>query len=231
VSTRQLQTWLNARGARLKVDGDFGPKTRDAFIKVFRSRSAVAISQADLVRFAGRLGASARQIRAVARVEGRGSGWDGDGQLKALYERHYAWRRVRIRVPFLSSPKPGGYTLDADRDGLNDSWEKLADAAARWGVNIALECASFGKFQIMGAWWHKLGYPSVLDFVWSMVRSEAAHYEAFVRYIEVFGLFDALRTIDGDPENAEAFALGFNGPAGVRLGYPVKIAHAWESDR
>ena len=57
------------------------------------------------------------------------------------------------------------------------------------------------------------------------------HYEAFVRYIEVFGLFDALRTIDGDPENAEAFALGFNGPAGVRLGYPVKIAHAWESDR
>src|SRR5690606_38594911 len=135
------------------------------------------------------------QIKAVAKVESAGGGWDNAGLLKCLWERHYLWRRVKVAVPLLSNPSPGGYTIDADRDGINDSWEKLADATLRFGAGPSFECASFGKFQIMGAHWKALGYPTVLDFVWALSRSEAAHYDAFARYIEVNGLAPALRRV------------------------------------
>jgi hypothetical protein len=164
----------------------------------------------------------------VAKVESAGGGWDETGLLKCLWERHYLWRRVRVAVPFLSSPKPGGYTLDADRDGINDSWEKLADASGRFGFDIAAECASFGKFQIMGAHWKSLGYSSVRDFIWNLSRDEAAHYDAFARYLEANGLVGALRRVDGNPENARPLARGYNGPGYAKGRYHEKIAHAWK---
>jgi hypothetical protein len=223
-----LQTWINAKGHKpqLVVDGKPGPATRAAFLQVFVNRAAPAVTDADIKRIADRLGATPRQVRAVAAVESSGAGWDHAGRLKCLYERHYGWKRFRILNPLLSNPAPGGYTNDADKDGINDSWEKVADAALTFKEpNKAFECASWGAFQIMGAWALKLGYGSPVEFVWDLSRSEAAHYEAFVRYIEKFGLVGAFRKVDGNPINCTALAEGYNGPK--QKGYDVKIAAAF----
>lgn len=223
---KTLQIWLNAHGARLTVDGKGGPATRAAIIETFRNKAAPAATRADKVLIAARLGGSVRQVDAVAKVESAGGGWDDAGLLKCLWERHWLWKRIRIAVPLLSDPKPGGYTVDADRDGVNDSWEKLADAACRWGA-VAFECASFGKFQIMGGHWKALGYASALDFAWQLSRDEPAHYDALARYISVNRLAGAFRAISGSAPDCAPFARGYNGPAYARLGYHEKIAAAY----
>lgn len=222
-----LQSWLNSKGATLTVDGAWSPATRMAVIDVFRNRNAPAATPGDIRQIALDLDATERQLKAFARVESGGSGWDDTGLLKALWERHYAWRRVRIAVPFLSNPTPGGYTIDADHDGINDSWEKLADMTGRFGFNIAAECASFGKFQIMGAHWKALGYRSVADFIWQLSRSEKAHYEAFAAFIRVNKLTGALRQVSGDPEDCTPIARGYNGKG--QKGYDARIAEAYRS--
>lgn len=227
VALAAFQLWLNAKGARprLTVDGLRGPATRAAIIETFRNRAAPAITPGEMRLIADRLGCTLRQLAAVARVESGGAGWDRAGLLTCLYERHYLWRRIRIAVPFLSNPAPGGYTIDADGDGVNDSWEKLADASLRFGAERAFECASFGKFQIMGAHWRDLGHASAIDFAWALSRSEAAHYQALAGFIEANGLVAAIRQIDGDPANCLAFARGYNGKG--QKGYDVRIADAF----
>ena len=217
-----LQYWLTTKGASLKVDGLPGPATRNAVIETFRNREASAITHPELNQFAERLGCSVRQLATVAAVESAGGGWDNAGLLKCLWERHWLWRRVKIAVPILSDPKPGGYTVDADGDGINDSWEKLADASMRFGFGIAAECASFGKFQVMGGHWKALGYPSVVEFVWGLTRSEKAHYEVLARYIEVNNLKAALRSISANPADCLTFARGYNGKG--QQGYDKRLA-------
>lgn len=223
-----LQIWLNTKGAspKLTIDGVSGPATRRAFFETFRNRSAPAISPQDISLFAARLGVTNTQIAAFASVESSGDGWDDTGLLKCLYERHYGWKRFQILNPFLSNPSPGGYTIDADRDGINDSWEKVADAALTFcEPNKAFECASWGKFQIMGAWALKLGYSSPTEFVWLLSRDETAHYEAFVRFIEQFDLTAALRKVNGNPINCLDIARAYNGKG--QKGYDARIAAAF----
>lgn len=222
-----LQLWLNSKGAALVADGEWGPATRMAVIDVFRNRDASAIQPGDIRQIALDLGCTERQIKAFAQVESGGSGWDDAGLLKCLWERHYLWRRVKIAVPLLSNPTPGGYTIDADHDGINDSWEKIADATGLWGFNTAAECASFGKFQIMGAHWQSLGYRSVADFIWQLSRGEKAHYEAFAAFIRVNQLTGALRQVSGNPSDCTPIARGYNGKG--QVGYDARIAAAFRS--
>lgn len=224
-SLATFQSWLNEHGAAIAVDGKAGPKTRAAILSVFANRRAPAATEHEVRGFAWRLGGSYQQLRAVARVESAGSGFDDAGRPKALFERHYAWKRLRVKIPLLSDPVPGGYTIDADRDGINDSWEKIADLAMR-NPGVAFESASFGKFQIMGAWAERLGYAGAVHFAWALTRSEAEHYEALCRYIERFGLKAAFQALSTDPETCRAFAAGYNGPAYARGRYHEKLAEA-----
>lgn len=232
MNLKEFQVWLNNHGAKsthparlggpILVDGLKGPETRSAIFQVFTNLSAPAVTEDQLLGFARRLGGSLNRVKAISIVESNGSGYNDQGQPKALYERHYFWKRFKIKIPLLSDPAPGGYTIDADKDGLNDSWEKLADAAMLGNPIKAFECASFGKFQVMGAWAAKLGYENSIEFAWSMVKSEAAHYEALVRYIEVFGGVEKFRAINGNPVACRPFAEFYNGPK--QKGYDVRIA-------
>lgn len=223
---KNLQMWLTANGCPVTIDGAWGNETRNAVIEVFRNTNAPAATPGEINMIADKYGLDRRAMRAVAHVESGGSGWDNTGLLKCLWERHYLWRRVKIAVPFLSNPSPGGYTMDADKDGVCDSWEKLADATGKFGFNAAAECASFGKFQIMGAHWKALGYDSVADFIWRLSRDELAHYDAFARFIKANNLTAALNKVDGDPANCLAIARGYNGKG--QKGYDSRIAAAWK---
>lgn len=227
-----LQIFLNGKGARLEVDGRGGPSTAMSMWSLFQNRAALAVTEDQIAGYARRLGCSVRQLKAVAQVESNGGGFLPSGQPKILWERHYFWKRIAIKLAsksvagaLLAASVAGGYTIDADKDGRNDSWEKLVEGATVNPV-AAFESCSWGKFQIMGAWWKKLGYVSVYDFAWSMVAREAGHYEALCRYIEVFGLVPALKALSSSPATCRAFAKGYNGPNYEKGGYHIKLAAA-----
>lgn len=219
----QFQQWLNAHGANITVDGKPGPATRSAIIETFRNRNAPAATDDEKSSIARALGGSLRQLRAVDTVESGGAGWDDSGLLKCLYERHYAWRRIQVLIPFLSNPTPGGYTNDADRDGINDSWEKVADMAMRNPL-VAFESASWGRFQIMGAHAKSLGYTNAIEFVWALSRDEAAHYRALAAFIRVNRLQPAFVALSTDWRTCTAFARGYNGKG--QQGYDKRLAAA-----
>lgn len=215
----EYQAWLNEHGASLVVDGIHGPRTRSAMLALFSNMSAPAVTENDIHEIADRLHCSVKQVKAVARVESGGSAFDRNGRPKILFERHYFHRLTEGRwsvAPF-SNPKSGGYS--------EDSWQKLADACARdpWA---AFQSASWGRFQVMGAHWSKLGYLSPLSMAWQMRQDEYGHYEALARYVEHFGLLDELRALSSDPDDCRGFAKGYNGPGYERFSYHTKLAEA-----
>ncbi len=215
----EFQTWLNEHGASLVVDGIYGARTRSALLALFSNTSAPAVTERDIEEFADRLRCSVKQVKAVARVESGGSAFDRNGRPKILFERHYFHRLTEGRwsiAPF-SNPKAGGYG--------EDSWQKLADACAR-DPEAAFQSASWGRFQVMGAHWKKLGYLSPLSMAWLMRQDEYGHYEALARYVEHFGLLDELRALSSDPDDCRGFARGYNGAGYERFSYHIKLAEA-----
>jgi hypothetical protein len=221
----EFQSWLNKRGANIKVDGQAGPATRAAIMQVFTNKNAAAITPAQIEDIAKKLGVSGRQLRAVSKVESGGGGWNDQGQPKILWERHYFWRRIQTIIPWISNPKGGDYTLDANKNGVNDSWEKLCLAACRNPI-AAFESASWGKFQIMGAHAKALGYENALEFAYSMVGNERAHYSALAAFVRVNGLVPAMKALSTNPETCRAFARRYNGSAYEKFSYHVKLAGA-----
>jgi hypothetical protein len=227
-----LQRYLNGFGEQLIEDGAVGPATLAAIGRVFANRNAAAVTDADIAGIARQLGCEPVQLKAVAKVESSRGGYQEDGRPKILFERHWLRRRIgkvlgaiSVAGHFLAHPTPGGYTLDADRDGKNDSWEKLEEACKVDPV-AAFESCSWGKFQIMGGHWKALGYPDVFDFTRSMVVSEAGHYRALAAFIRANRLEGALRRISVRPTDNEAFAAGYNGKAFRKNNYHVKLAAA-----
>jgi hypothetical protein len=226
-----LQQFLNSRGAGLTVDGAVGPATRKAIWQMFAGATTPA-TPAEISSVAAQLGADSAQVRAVAAVESSGGGFLPSGHPKILFERHWLFRRIgrslsasSVVGAFLAASAPGGYTLDADRDGINDSWEKLMEACAVDPV-AAFESCSWGKFQIMGGHWKALGYPDVFRFAYSMVGGEWGHYKALAAFIQANRLAPALRRLGTDPAQNEAFAKGYNGAGFRKHEYHLKLARA-----
>ncbi len=227
-----LQRFLVSKGAILTVDGAVGPMTRRALFDLFANRAAPAVTPAEIALIARELGVRPEQVRAVASVEAGGSGFLDSGHPKILWERHWLFRRLgrslsasSVAGALLAAPSMGGYTLDADRDGINDSWEKLIEACAVDPV-AAFESCSWGKFQIMGGHWKALGYPDVFTFAWSMVESEFGHYRALAAFIRANGLARAMGAIGTSASQNVAFARGYNGKAFARNRYDEKLAAA-----
>ncbi len=221
----EFQSWLNRHGANIKVDGQAGPATRAAIMQVFTDKNAKAITPEAIDDIASQIGVTGKHVRAVATVESAGGGWNDQGQPKILWERHYFFKRIQIAIPWISNPKGGDYTLDANRNGVNDSWEKLCLAACR-NPMAAFESASWGKFQIMGAHAKTLGYANALEFAYGMVSDERAHYQALADFVRVNGLIPAMRALSTNPETCRLFASRYNGGGYAKNDYHRKLAKA-----
>lgn len=217
MNATDLQGWLNAHGAALIVDGKPGALTRQAILDVFTNTCADAVTAADIETLATRLGCSPKQLRAVAKVESGGAGFDDKGRPKILFERHYFHRLTQGKwTPCqFSQAKGGGYS--------QSSWEKLAHAACR-DADAAFSSASWGKFQVMGAHWDTLGYPSPIEMAYSTVTSEAAHYEMLARFIEKNGLKPKLQALSANPADCAPFAKSYNGSGYRQNRYDEKLA-------
>lgn len=219
MTRKELQQWLNAHGEQVVVDGDIGPNSRAAIMAVFTADCAPAVTDADISTMATRLGCTAKQLRAVAKVESSGAGFDTKARPKILFERHKFHHLTGGRFPASpwNQPQGGGYK--------EDSWMKLTCAADQ-DVDAAFASASWGKFQVLGMHWEALGYPSPLEMAYSTVISEASHYEMLARYIEHFGLKQAIRQLSINQADNELFARLYNGPQFRKFAYHTKLAQA-----
>ncbi len=225
-----LQTFLNAHGKHepLLLDGVCGKITAAAIYTTFRNKNATAVTDDDIERFAQMLGdKSTARVRAVAEVETSGSGWNTDGSPKILYERHYFWQMTngRTGVQWFAAPSNGDYTLDANKNAINDSWEKMA-AASYYDARAAFKSVSMSSFQIMGKWHKELGYNEPWEMLWDITNSEAKHYELMVKWIILNGKKKEFLAISGNAETCRAFALFWNGKTYADKGYHTKTAKA-----
>lgn len=211
------------RAARLVVDGVYGTKTAGALAGLGTGR---LLKEADLQRAADVLGVSLASIKAVNEVEARGPGFLADGRPVILFERHIFYRQLRAhgidadaqaaRWPHIVSAKRGGYAGGAAEYRRLGLARQVCEAAA-------LESASWGAFQIMGFHWERLGYASVAEFHTRMQENEAAHLDAFVRFIQADPAL--CKALAG--RKWAAFARGYNGPAYEENLYDVKLARAY----
>lgn len=202
-----------------KLKAELGEPWREKVLADLTNKQANAVNRADMVSFAERLGCSVKQLEAVASVESAGGGFDRSGRPKILFERHIFHRLTggKYSTTSFSNPKWGGYS--------EDSWKKLLDACEK-DPDAAFASASWGKFQVMGMHWKKLGYISSYAMAWTAAQSEGDHYEMLARYIEVFGLKDELRYLSTNPDDCRAFAKGYNGSGYERNKYHEKLARA-----
>lgn len=217
----QLQRAIGTR-----PDGLWGPASKHALLTTFTNRTAPAVTAKDLAAAAYRLGCSILQLQAVREVESDGTGFDAAGRPKILWERHRFHRQTggRFSPSEFSQSTMGGYTYDANKDGVVDSWDRLSAAIATGFVDVAFQSCSWGAFQIMGDWWDELKYASPFDMAISTRVSEAAHLDMLVRFIEHNGLQDEIRALTSNPATCRAFAAAYNGPAFRKNRYDEKLA-------
>jgi len=219
---------LNISGLQSRIgttpDGKWGPNSSAALLAHFTNLAAPAVSPEDIAAYAARLGCKIKQLNAVAKVESAGGGFDKTGKPKILFERHWFHRLTKGKwsvAPF-SNPSPGGYG--------ESSWRKL-EAACAHDPDAAFSSVSWGKFQILGAHWSRLGYQSAYAMAWTSAQSEGDHYEMLVRYIEEFRLQKALQALSDNPSDCVEFASRYNGPAFRVNRYDEKLAEAMQGDR
>lgn len=228
-----MQAWLNENcGTDLEIDGVWGTLSRSTFISAMACRTAPAITEQELQTIAEQLGdKDTKRIKAVAVVESGGSGgWFNSGLPKILYERHKFWEWTTNEsnrvVSWFANPQYGGYTMDANKNGINDSWEKLSLAIGKDPL-AALSAISIGKFQVLGCYYRECGYNHPIEMLCAASRDEYAHYAMLRDYIlNVAKLKEAFLALSTNPNDNRTFARGYNGKAYERYEYHIKLAKA-----
>ncbi len=158
--------------------------------------------------------------KAVAEVESKGDGFLSTDEPKILYERHIFYKYTKGKFSQTNSDlcnkTPGGYGKESEQHAKLTRASKLDKTAA-------LMSCSWGKFQIMGFHWEKLGYKTLQEFINKMYDSETEHLDAFVRYIKTFGLQQSIQT-----KNWAKFAQLYNGKDYAKNNYDTKLANAYK---
>jgi hypothetical protein len=179
------------------------------------------LSEAALAAAAQDLGVDVAALQAVAEIESAGSGFDEEGRPQILFERHYFHRLTRGRYdkahPDISHPTRGGYGR------LRAQYSRL-ERAYRLHARASLQSASWGRFQIMGAHYAKLGFDSPQEMVQAMARSEEEHLRAFVALLKTM---PAARAGLVSHDWAK-FARAYNGKDFAENRYDTKLKAAYE---
>ena len=211
------------------------------FLSRLKNTQAPEITERDYQEAADSIGLSKTMVKAVFHVESGASGYNDDGSLKSLLERHWVYRlanragaeafdRIRASAGDRNCNKsPGGY-----QGGVAEYYRAATVCASGHpeAVRIALESMSFGRPQIMGFNYEKAGYNSAQAMVEAMHGDEENHLKAFLAFIKAEGLVPYLVEADEllqqgkKPGKALAhFAEVYNGKKHKQ--YDLKIARAW----
>ena len=226
-----LQDFLKSKGFNIgNSDGIIGKNTKQAILDCFKNKKALAITSAQTVALAQRLGdTNTDRIRAVAKVEANGSGWFTDGRPKILYERHKFWAHndeaSAPKSTYFNYPSWGNYTVDADNNGVNDSYDKLLKAC-EYDPRAAFMSVSMGAFQVMGEYYKQMGYKEPWDMLFACTHEEYAQYQLLVSYIEMNKGQSKFLSLSEKPDACRPFAQMYNGKLYAKNDYHGKLASA-----
>lgn len=166
------------------------------------------------------LGVAPETLWAALAVETSGCGYLGDRRPKILFERHYFSRLTDRKYddawPDISNRVAGGYGPAGPHQ-----YDRLAQAM-ELDRAAALQSASWGLGQIMGANYPAAGFAGVEDMVAAFVGSEDAQLEGVARFIASSPMKAALQRNDW-----EAYARVYNGPNFAANAYDAKLGAAF----
>ena len=232
------------RSQGLTADGVAGPATIAALGLDLRPTT---LTDADFNYAAGRLGVEAKVVKAITQIEAPRGGFNADGTPVILYERHYFYKqfiayknpgqtqqsRIAERNQITAANRdicwPSALTFAKtapayDRYGSTAQQYTRLNRARKFSDSAALESASWGKFQIMGENWSRIGWSSVQAFHRAMCASERDHLDAFIGFcFSKPGLVNAIRN-----KNWELIAKLYNGAAQVAY-YAPRLRNAYNA--
>lgn len=185
------------------------------------------ITLAQIDSAAKSIGVETNVLRAIMQQECKGSGFSADGQPIILFERHIFLRQLKAHGlytvaskaqkerPDLCNSTPGGYGL------ISAQPKRLADAAV-YDRTSALESASYGIGQVLGANWSSIGYPTLQAFINDVYRDEAGQLNAMVKFLVANGIVKYMKLKDW-----KNIALHYNGENYQINHYDTGIANAY----
>ncbi len=182
------------------------------------------ITEQDYQVAADMLNCDLAAIKAVAKKEGSGSGFDEQGRLKILYESHQMFeilKEMKINPVPLAVKNPGLITATWEKNygKFSEQWPKLEKAAAI-NHDAAYKACSWGLFQQLGRYHQQCGFDNVDAMVTRYQIGESEHLMGFVRQVKARGLDHALKARDW-----ARFALSYNGKGYKENNYDVDLAN------
>lgn len=257
IAVRRLQQQLNAHGAKLVTDGDYGDETEKA-VRAYQAKIGLVVDgkagektlaalngtdcskllrNATLVAAAARLGVELAAIYAVNEVESAGSGFLAIGKPKILFERHVMHQRLAL-------PRTEGDDQAALRrhaDELAAQFPALVNTKPGGYIGGAAEHQRLAQARMIDALCanESASWGAFQIMGYHAERLGYASVDEFVRLMcqdenQQFEAF--VRFIEADPallkalkgKKWAAFAKAYNGPAYARNLYDVKLERAYE---
>lgn len=253
----QLQRALNANGATLVLDGDFGDETEKAVRAYQLSKGLVVdgragektlaalagadcsrlLGNATLVAAAKRLGVELTAVYAVNEVESAGSGFLGNGKPKILFERHV----MHARLALVRHPSDDAAALLAHADQLATAYPNVVNRSPGGYAGGTAEHQRLAQARMIDALaanesasWGAcqiMGYHATALGYASVDEFVALMHRSEADQFEAF-----VRFIEADPALLKAlkgrkwadFARRYNGPAYARNLYDVKLERAYQ---
>jgi hypothetical protein len=182
----------------------------------------LALDSAALNSVAKALEVQPPSIWAVLHVEAAGCGFLPDRRPVIRFERHIFHRLTGGQYdhshPDISNPVPG----NAAPDGAAQ-YDLLAEALSL-NTEAALQSASWGMGQILGANYALAGFSDIESMVEAMIESESAQLDAFRCFLQSTHLVGHLQAL-----NWTAFASGYNGADFQRYHYDQQLEAAYKT--
>lgn len=252
-----LQKALNAAGAKLFADGDFGDETEKA-VRAYQLKKGLVVdgragektlaalagadcskllNNATLVAAAARLGVELATVYAVNEVESAGTGFLANGKPKALFERHV----MHARLALVRNKGDDAAALVAHADQLALTYPNLVSRKPGGYAGGTAEHQRIAQARMLDALCadESASWGAFQIMGYHATRLGYASAAEFVRLMhqdenQQFEAF--VRFIEKDPallkalkaKKWAAFAEGYNGPAYARNLYDVKLERAYQ---
>lgn len=183
----------------------------------------MSINDREFQDAAEKLGCEVAAVKAVAKVESRGSGTFPNGLPVILFEAH-VFSRLTDHMYDHSHPNISSLRWNKSlyKGGLAEH-DRLAEAALL-NRDAALQSASWGAFQLMGFNWKDCGFNSLQDFINAMYGGEAGQLRAFIGFIKKQNLAVYLKNKDW-----AKFAERYNGRGYKDNKYDTRLEAAYKA--
>ncbi|SFT48882.1 N-acetylmuramidase domain-containing protein [Pseudomonas marincola] len=251
-----LQKKLNASGAKLRVDGDYGDETEKA-VRVYqrkvglvddgiagsKTQDALAgkscanlLGHADLSAAAKRLGVDIAIVLAVNQVESLGNGFASNGKPTLLFERHIMYRQLCSP----QHPDDDAKQLKQHADELARLYPNLINSAPGGYAGGTAEHQRLARARMIddssalaSASW---GAFQIMGYHWQLLgyssvqefaeRMAKSEAEQFEAFVRFIEADPALHKALKNKKWAE-FAKRYNGPSYARNLYDTKLERAY----